>query len=97
MRRRGAWCTARRFQGRAPCVLGCPTGDDSGEHYMGCRFVREAGWRMLRLDPKEAYEDRKKKSMLAADRRNRDERMLRGAGLRHADGHNDGQADPHLR
>ena len=43
------WCTARRFQGEAPCMLGCGRGKDSIEHYMGCRVGREAGGRMLRL------------------------------------------------
>ena len=43
------WCTARRFQSEAPCVLGCGQGADSIEHYMGCRAGREVGGRMLRV------------------------------------------------
>jgi len=30
------WCTARRFQGRAGCLLACPGGHDSIEHYAVC-------------------------------------------------------------
>ncbi|CAK0791805.1 unnamed protein product [Prorocentrum cordatum] len=30
------WCTARRFQGRAGCLLGCGRGNDSIEHYSDC-------------------------------------------------------------
>jgi hypothetical protein len=43
------WCTARRFQKKAPCVLGCGSGDDSAEHYFGCRVGRIAGHKCLRL------------------------------------------------
>ena len=44
------WCTARRFQGEAPCVLDCGKGEDSIEHYIGCQVGREAGRRLLRVD-----------------------------------------------
>ena len=30
------WCTARRFQGVAGCILGCKRGEDSIEHYAFC-------------------------------------------------------------
>ena len=30
------WCTARRFQQRAVCLLGCQRGEDSIEHYSRC-------------------------------------------------------------
>ena len=30
------WCTARRFQGRARCLLGCGRGEDSIQHYCCC-------------------------------------------------------------
>ena len=52
------WCTARRFQAEAPCVLGCGQGTDSIEHYIGCAVGREVGRRMLRIDGE--YEQRKK-------------------------------------
>ena len=44
------WCTARRFQSRAFCLLGCGQGDDSIEHYIGCCVGREVGRRFLRVD-----------------------------------------------
>ncbi len=44
------WCTARRFQSSAPCVLGCGKGQDSIEHYWFCPVVRETGRKMLRID-----------------------------------------------
>jgi hypothetical protein len=44
------WCTARRFQSSAPCVLGCGKGEDSIEHYWCCPVVRETGRKMLRID-----------------------------------------------
>lgn len=44
------WCTARRFQSHAPCVLGCGKGEDSIEHYWCCPVVRETGRKMLRID-----------------------------------------------
>ena len=35
------WCTAARFQKRAPCVLGCGNGaQDRIEHYANCDFLR---------------------------------------------------------
>jgi hypothetical protein len=44
------WCTARRFQSRASCLLGCGQGDDSIEHYIGCCVGRDVGTRLLRVD-----------------------------------------------
>ena len=68
------WCTARRFQRKGRCVLGCSNCEDSIEHYIGCKHVRAIGWKMLRLEQGEEYEDRKK-GLLAADCRGRDERV----------------------
>jgi hypothetical protein len=59
------WCTARRFQARAPCVLGCGKGEDSIEHYWCCPVAREAGRKLLRID---AEADQRKASMLCATR-----------------------------
>ena len=44
------WCTARRFQGCKPCLLGCGSGGNSIEHYVGCSIGREVGRRMLRIE-----------------------------------------------
>ena len=30
------WCSARRFQRHADCILGCPGNEDSIEHYAFC-------------------------------------------------------------
>jgi hypothetical protein len=60
------WCTARRFQGTAPCVLGCGCGEDSAEHYVGCSVGRKAGLKFLRIADCD-YESRKI-SMLGARR-----------------------------
>ena len=35
------WCTARRFQGHAPCALGCRSGSDCIEHYAQCEVYHE--------------------------------------------------------
>ena len=51
------WCTARRFQGCKPCLLGCGNGEDSIEHYIGCSIGREVGSRLLRVE--DCYEGRK--------------------------------------
>jgi hypothetical protein len=64
------WCTARRFQGRAPCVLGCGNGEDSIEHYWCCAVVKEAGKRMLRI---EAEHNLRKSCMLGAARFSNDD------------------------
>ena len=54
------WCTARRFQKNGPCLLGCLNRCDSIEHYMGCKVVRQVGWKVLRLQPDNDYEERKR-------------------------------------
>jgi hypothetical protein len=59
------WCTARRFQSRAPCVLGCGKGEDSIEHYWCCPVAREAGKRVLRVD---GDADSRKANMLGVAR-----------------------------
>ena len=42
------WPTARRSQRRGhPCLLGCGAGEDSVEHYVGCRLTRAAARRWL--------------------------------------------------
>ena len=56
------WCTARRFQGRSQCVLGCQGQDDEIEHYahyivvhnfaatfVGLRFPRSEGLAIFTL------------------------------------------------
>jgi len=43
------WCTARRFQQRAPCLFGCQHGEDSVHHYARCRCLATFGERRLRL------------------------------------------------
>ena len=46
------WTTARRFQNRAKCLLGCAgCAQDSIEHYCRCPTVRAVCLRTLRLDP----------------------------------------------
>ena len=35
------WCTARRFQRVAACVLGCADQEDSIEHHVNCPHVRK--------------------------------------------------------
>ena len=64
------WCTARRFQGHAACVLGCGNGEDSIEHYWSCAVVKEAGRRMLRI---EADPTPRKACMLGAARYSNDD------------------------
>ena len=46
------WTTARRFQSRGPCLLGCGEceGDDIA-HYCSCAVTQELCKRRLRLDP----------------------------------------------
>jgi exonuclease III len=43
------WCTLRRFQGRGDCLFGCPCGEDSIDHYMGCSRLHSYGQARLRL------------------------------------------------
>ena len=46
------WTTARRFQGRARCLLGCGgQAQDSVEHYCRCAALQAVCQSMLRLDP----------------------------------------------
>jgi len=47
------WCTARRFQQKGCCRLGCsPTSDDSIEHYSHCRFAYHLVVDHFKLDPR---------------------------------------------
>jgi hypothetical protein len=73
------WCTARRFQKTATCVLGCGSGEDSAEHYIGCRVGRIAGHNFLRLHDVD-YPTRKS-SMLGALRFQNDGEQARWAIL----------------
>jgi exonuclease III len=73
------WCTARRFQKTATCVLGCGNGDDSAEHYFGCRVGRVAGHKHLRLHDVD-YPTRKA-SMLGARKFQNEEEQARWAIL----------------
>ena len=66
------WCTARRFQQRSVCKLGCGRGSDSAEHYCGCAVARDVGWRKLRLDKEENYDERKK-SLMGANKVGKDD------------------------
>ena len=62
------WCTARRFQKKDRCMLGCGRGEDSAEHYMGCSIARKVGWAVLKLPENGDYEERKKSMLGAAGR-----------------------------
>eukprot|EP00972_Heterocapsa_arctica_P008886 1303721-Heterocapsa_arctica.AAC.1 len=65
------WTTARRFQGVAACVLCCTHGDDAIEHYVGCRVVRAAGWKALKLVGD--YPERKRAMLSVSRYANNDE------------------------
>lgn len=59
------WCTARRFQHRGTCVLGCDRGsfnpEDAIEHYWSCEVGKVVGRSMLRV---EGGREQRKQSML---------------------------------
>ena len=59
------WCTARRCQSQAPCLLACDSGCDSAHDYMGCAVGRGAG--RLSLCTEGDYNARKQ-SMLGVAR-----------------------------
>ena len=43
------WCTCRHFQRRGLCVLGCPSAEDSIEHYGRCPIIRQFASSFLHL------------------------------------------------
>ena len=44
------WCTARRFQGKGCCRLGCGgDAEDSIEHYCLCPRLAEFAWKFMRV------------------------------------------------
>ncbi len=45
----GGWCTKRRFQQQGGCHFGCPSGEDSVQHYAACSRLHDFGGRRLHL------------------------------------------------